>query len=250
MTDPAPPPNMACHLRHLLEAVKGAACGLEGRWRWFGAPMLLLTWFRTRRERREAAEAMGAIQGLLEAFLGLLEDFRAGRLLAENAPQDSGGLVRAVAAPSAVDTLEGGERRGAQRARAAVDASLDAAVASEAPVERRAEGSAPLRFSASSAMGPVAAPVDICSEAWRFDAVERYTLACAGITGTKFAGATGTGIAALLARRARSPPDRIFKKSRLLMGLIASITFRIGNEVARGPGRRPGKIPRPGAAPR
>src|SRR5215472_16429774 len=80
MTEPAPQPDMAWCLRRLLEAVKEAACGLEGRLRWLTGPLALLTWLRTRRERREAAEAMQAVQGLLEAFLGLLEDFRAGRL--------------------------------------------------------------------------------------------------------------------------------------------------------------------------
>ena len=83
MTKPAPQPDMAWHLRRLLEAVEEAACGLRGRWKWLTGPMLLLTWIRTRRERREAAEAMQAVQGLLEAFLGLVEDFRAGRLVAE-----------------------------------------------------------------------------------------------------------------------------------------------------------------------
>ena len=43
MTNPAHP-DMAWHLRRLLEAVKEAACGLEGRWGWLGAPMALLTW--------------------------------------------------------------------------------------------------------------------------------------------------------------------------------------------------------------
>ena len=186
MSNPAPQPDMAWLLRRLLEAVKGAACGLEGRWRWFGAPMLLLTWFRTRRERREAAEAMAAVQGLLEAFLGLLEDFRAGRLVAEDAPPDEagGGSVRAVAAPSAVDTPDRGERRGARRPRAAV-----------------------------AAMGPVAAPVDGCGNAQRVAIAPPHRApACAGITGTRFGGMTGTGIAGLLARRARSPPRRDFEK--------------------------------------
>jgi len=83
MTERPAHPDLACQLRRLLEAVKGAACGLEGRWRWLGAPLMLVMWFRTRRERREAADAMRAVQGLLEAFLGLVEDFRAGRLVAE-----------------------------------------------------------------------------------------------------------------------------------------------------------------------
>jgi hypothetical protein len=103
MTKPAPQPDMAWHLRRLLEAVKEAACGLEGRWGWLTAPMLLLTWMRKRRERKEAAEAVRAVQGLLEAFVGLLEDFRAGRLVAENAPEveeEHDGTDSAVAHPS------------------------------------------------------------------------------------------------------------------------------------------------------
>src|SRR6185369_11179583 len=82
MTTPAHP-DMAWHLRRLLEAVKEAACGLEGRWRWLAGPLALLTRMLTRRERREAAEAMAAVQGMLQGFLTLLEDFRAGRLQPE-----------------------------------------------------------------------------------------------------------------------------------------------------------------------
>src|SRR6516225_8810483 len=90
MTNPAADPShpdMAWHLRRLLEAVKGAACALEGRWGWLAGPLALLLRIWTRRERREAAEAMATVQGLLEAFLGLLEDFRAGRLVAESGPE-------------------------------------------------------------------------------------------------------------------------------------------------------------------
>jgi hypothetical protein len=80
MSNAAPPPDMAWHLRHLLEAVREAACGLEGRWKWLTGPLALLTRFWTRRERKEAAQAMAAMQGLVQGFLTLLEDFRAGRL--------------------------------------------------------------------------------------------------------------------------------------------------------------------------
>jgi hypothetical protein len=88
MTSPAPQPDLASHLRHLLEAVKEAYAS-EGRWGWLARPMALLMWMRTRRERREAAEAMAAMQGLVEAFLGMFEDYRAGRLPA-CAPEDPG----------------------------------------------------------------------------------------------------------------------------------------------------------------
>ena len=95
-----PETDMAWHLRRLLEVVK-EGCGLEGRWRWLTGPLALLTWIRTRRERREAAEALLAFQGLVEAFLGLLEDFRAGRLVAENAEGEAvTGRDGAVAYPS------------------------------------------------------------------------------------------------------------------------------------------------------
>src|SRR5690242_10543648 len=90
MNNPAPKPDMAAQLRGLLEVVKGAACAIEGRWGWLAAPMLLVRWIRTRRERREAAEAVRAFQGLVEGFLGMLEDFRAGRLVGEGF---SAGLV-------------------------------------------------------------------------------------------------------------------------------------------------------------
>ena len=105
MTEPAPQPDMAWCLRRLLEAVKEATRGLERRWRWLTGPLVLLTWLRTRRERREAAEAMQAVQGLLEAFLGLLEDFRAGRLVecapeVDEAADAANGTDCAVAYPS------------------------------------------------------------------------------------------------------------------------------------------------------
>ena len=99
---------MAWHLRRLLEAVK-EACGREGRRGWLTVPMTLLMWLRTRRERQEAAAAMAAVQGLLGAFIGLIEDFRAGRLVAENVPgvQGAGGADGAVAHPSPSRSVEG-----------------------------------------------------------------------------------------------------------------------------------------------
>jgi hypothetical protein len=100
MTDPALQPDMAWHLRRLLEAVKGAAWAIEGRWRWLAAPMLLVTWVLTRRERREAAVALAAFQGLLETFLGMLDDFRAGKFAVSGVEEGAGGADGAVAYPS------------------------------------------------------------------------------------------------------------------------------------------------------
>ena len=88
MSKPAPQPDMAWHLRRLLEAVKEAACGLEGRWGWLAGPIALVAWMWTRKERREAAEAMAAVQGMLQAFLGLIEDFGPGRLIPQSAAQE------------------------------------------------------------------------------------------------------------------------------------------------------------------
>jgi hypothetical protein len=168
---------MAWHLRRLLEAVKEAACGLEGRWGWLGAPMALLTWFRTRRERREAAEAMQAVQGLLEAFLGLLDDFRAGRLAAE-VQQGADG---AVAHPSP-------SRKGR-------------GVACEVAGEEEAltEDVAPSCSSASSAVKPAARWVGAGTQ-WI----------------PAFAGMTGTGAGAMGFFRwidSRAPPDGCFSKN-------------------------------------
>jgi len=102
MTTPAPQPDLAWHLRRLLEAVKGT-CGQNGGWKWLTGPLALVMSLWTRRERREAAEAMAAVQGVLEGFIGLLEDFRAGRLVAEAegraAEERANGTDRAVAYP-------------------------------------------------------------------------------------------------------------------------------------------------------
>jgi hypothetical protein len=99
MSKPAPQPDMAWHLRRLLEAVKEAACGLEGRWGWLAGPIALLARLWTRRERREAAEAMQAVQGMLEAFLTLIEEFRAGRLAPPDAVPEVNEAAKSGVAP-------------------------------------------------------------------------------------------------------------------------------------------------------
>ena len=104
MTNPAPQPDIAWHLRRLLEVVT-EACGSKGRWGWLIAPMALLTWFRTRRERREAAEAMEAFKGLLQGFLTLLEDFRGGRL--EDCATEVEEAQKEESAPTPIGPLRG-----------------------------------------------------------------------------------------------------------------------------------------------
>ena len=86
MTENPTHPDLAYHLRRLIETVKGA-CAEERRWGWLAGSVALLTWLRTRRERREAAMAMEAVKGLLEGLLGLLEDFRAGKLPTQTTPE-------------------------------------------------------------------------------------------------------------------------------------------------------------------
>lgn len=127
-TNPALP-DLAQSLRRLLEGVKEACC-VEGRWGWLAGPMALLTWLRTRRERREAALAMAAFQGLVEQLLSMLEDFRAGRLAAEAKPEGvapelaepfvalrstADVVPRRCSASSAASEVDRGEREGAQR---------------------------------------------------------------------------------------------------------------------------------------
>ena len=127
-TNPALP-DLAQSLRRLLEGVK-EACGVEGRWGWLAGPMALLTWLRTRRERREAALAMAAFQGLVEQLLSMLEDFRAGRLAAEAKPEGvapelaepfvalrstADVVPRRCSASSAASEVDRGEREGSQR---------------------------------------------------------------------------------------------------------------------------------------
>ena len=70
-------PDLADQLRRLLATVTGALRA-EG-WRgWLGGAMALVTWIRTRRERREAAAALEQFKGLIEAFLVLLEEYPGG----------------------------------------------------------------------------------------------------------------------------------------------------------------------------
>ena len=157
MTNPAPQPDMAWHLRRLLEAVKEAACGLEGRLRWLTGPLALLTWLRTRRERREAAEAMQAVQGLLEAFLGLLEDFRVGRLATE-ANETATGRDGAVAPPPPLPSPVKGEGEEAPTpAQSPIEGEGEGALACE--IQRPARNVSPPRFSAPSAVVPAALTV-------------------------------------------------------------------------------------------
>jgi hypothetical protein len=78
--------KLADHLRRLLQAVKGA-CGLDGcRLGLLAGPMALLVWIRTRLMRKEIEAAAKHFATLVEQLLVLLEDYRAGKLTAQNAP--------------------------------------------------------------------------------------------------------------------------------------------------------------------
>jgi hypothetical protein len=113
MTENPTHPDLAYHLRRLIEAVKGA-CAEERRWGWLAGPVALLTWIRTRRMRREREAALEQFKGMLEGLLGLLEDFRAGRLPTQTTPEvhEAGEAVNgagAVAYPSPRPTPTRGE---------------------------------------------------------------------------------------------------------------------------------------------
>ena len=144
------PPDLADPFRRLLEAVTGALRA-EGRQGWLGGAIGLLLWMRTRRMRREREAALEQFKALLEQFLALLEDFRAGKLSAPTAQQvgevaslprraekeeeppsqpsparaeegvkgaDDADIVPLwFSEPSAVNSLDYGEHRGAQRRR-------------------------------------------------------------------------------------------------------------------------------------
>jgi hypothetical protein len=77
--------DLADAFRHLLQVVKGALGG-ERRRGLFSGPLALLTWMRTRREHKEREEALQQFKALLEEFLALLADFRAGKLAADMTP--------------------------------------------------------------------------------------------------------------------------------------------------------------------
>jgi hypothetical protein len=79
-------PNLADHLRRLLEAVQDA-CGMGRRRGLLAGPMALLMWICTRRMRKEIEAAAKQFAAMMERLLVLLEDFRAGKLTAPNAPE-------------------------------------------------------------------------------------------------------------------------------------------------------------------
>ena len=93
-------PDLADRTRCLLAAVTGA---LRAERRW--GPMALLAWLRTRRQRREAAAALAEFKALTEAFLLLVEQFRAGKLAAQEAPDGDDVRVDPVAVETALPRL-------------------------------------------------------------------------------------------------------------------------------------------------
>jgi hypothetical protein len=78
--------SLTDQFRRLIEAVKGAF-GLERRRGLLAGPMAPLFWLRARRMRREAEAAAKQFVVMMEQFLVLLKDFRAGKLTAPAAPE-------------------------------------------------------------------------------------------------------------------------------------------------------------------
>jgi len=198
MTTPAHP-DMAWLLHRLLETVKEAACGLEGRWRWLGGPLALLTWMRTRRERREAAEAMAAVQEMLQGFLTLLEEFRAGRLNAEDAPQEEAAPVLTPPAPPPP-----------------LPSPAKAGLGREADRRANGMGGAQTQPSPSRCAGPALRIKSAGKPALEGRRIEQCTGGKRWIPA--FAGMTGTGGLSgvqprLFAVRARPPPMGGFRKT-------------------------------------
>ena len=212
MTKNSTLPDLAHHLRLVLEAVTGA-CGSEGRWGWLAGPMTLLTWIRTRRERRERAEALEQFKALAEAFVALLEDLRAGKLDAPAAPEVHAGSEEAeptvvqrpaedvvpprCSASSAVSGLDRGECSGAQRRYRAPDAEMTVeSPPSQPPCQPR--------LREERLCGPEVAP----AERWiPAPGQARSMLSVAGMTDAGF-------LLRAAAARARAPPDNAFSRNR------------------------------------
>jgi len=81
-------PDLAGTFRHLLQVVTDAL-GAERRRGLLAGPLALLMWMRTRRMRKEREEALAQFRVLIEEFLALLEDFRAGKLAPATAEPDT-----------------------------------------------------------------------------------------------------------------------------------------------------------------
>ena len=214
---------------------------MEGRWGWLAGPMALLTWVRTRRERREAAEAMQAFQGLVEAFLTMLEDFRAGRLPeCARLEADAEGGVSTVAHPPPQPSPSGPIALCAMGARSRGEGE-------------GCEDAAPLRLSASSAVNRLdrgarrgtrrarGAGANVAQQGAQVVAPPQWIPAFAGMTGTVslagFRRATAAGMAdfAGSSRRsapwARPPPRGIFQECRRRRCTGASILLRYRNNI-------------------
>ena len=218
MTTPAHP-DMAWHLRRLLEAVTGAARGLEGRWGWLTGPLALMMWVLTRRERREAAEAMAAVQGLLEAFLGLLEDFRAGRLAeCPTADDEANGTAGAVSHPSPQPPPSGG---GGEVAASGTDGAV------APPRRRRSAPAEPVGLERGERGGPQRLPYPPDAEvAIDFPRPRRRIEATAALRYPASSAATRDSC---VVARARPPPGRFSKSQMIGLEIGATISLRYRN---------------------
>jgi len=215
MTDPAHP-DLTWHLRRLLEAVTDA-CGRGGRWGWLTAPVGLLLWFRTRREQQEAAAMIEAFRGMANALLGLLEDFRAGKLVAPT--ETAEGEDFAVGCPS-LPSGGVGERppAGARRGRT---------------VNTEARGSSPCpEVNADVVIHSAETAESVVAGTRWIPAPGSSPRACfhvAGMTGT-FVEMTGMppGLP-LRAVAARGPPAGFFKNRTARRGICVRTLLRLRN---------------------
>ncbi len=121
---------------------------MEGRRGWLAGPMALLGWIRARRERREREAALEQFGALVEAFVMLLEDFRAGRL----PMQDEGSEPkRAEANGAGAMAYPSPPLWSASRP----EPTRGEGVCVAGPVRSPSEDDAPLRFPACSAVETV-----------------------------------------------------------------------------------------------
>jgi hypothetical protein len=180
-------PSLADRFRSLLEAVK-EGCAREKQWGLLAGPMALVTWIRTRRERKEAAAVMEQVKTLLEEFVALLKEVAAAEAGEPDAPagNEAGEGMKcvggAITDPSPRPSPSRGEGEGA-----------GGAVAAPHPPASQSRGkqTVPLRPSAPSAVNVIDRGERGEAQRWVRIVAARVVLATHWIPA--FAGMTGIG---------------------------------------------------------